>query len=172
MGETNITERLITFYCQMPVFVTLGIRYILTCFTDAYQWLTFSVSTISETAGRGFAKVVHVEAAAVSYFDHSIPVAAIVSPVEANFSVDQLVPCGRKTSGNPSRSMSTTAFLRNAWCGHVISCQSSETVPTSLERAVAEYRWVHLCLGSVCLIQPLVYPALLRLSWCCVEIIS
>ena len=76
------------------MFVTLDIRFIFTCFTDAYQWQTFSISAISETAGRGFAKVVHVESTAVSYSDICIPVAAFVSPVEANFSVDQLVPCG------------------------------------------------------------------------------
>ena len=125
--------------------------------------VTFSVATVTQTAGWRFSKVVNIESTTVCDFDLSFPIATLIAPVEAN-SATHLLVVTRETSLKPARCMCAATVFGDTVSWHVVSCQSTEAIPSLRESSVTEERTVTLCNGPVCMVQPFVVSALWSLG--------
>ena len=128
---------------------------VLSCWT-----VTFSVATVTQTAGWSSYKVVNIVSTAVRHLNLALPIATLVAPVETGLAPYILVVLWKCTL-KPAGCMCAASLFGDTVGRHVVSRPSTEAIPSLFETSlVTEDRTVDLCDGPVGLIQPLILVAL------------
>lgn len=96
------------------------------------QFLTVPfITAISQIARWWLLQLVHVMSTTVSHFDHDTPSATVVTPVEADLSVDHAILLLGMLALHPSRSVGTATLGGDTGVGYLGTGISNKLMPFS-----------------------------------------